>query len=302
MRRYRFDLQLLLVLLFVAVIFAAALAIRVIENPLGLFSEPNALLLNCQDLQGLRERAELRCRGAIVGHVKSIEWGEGQRFWIRAGISDRYKHWTFSPRGHVQGAVMQSAVTPSWIELLPSASNESFVLAGPSAQIDLVPAKQKPGAEGLMEKVSEISDAVLDMVRVVNPPKEGTGAAGAQPTATPPIQKVVRMIDDMSETSKSMREFAQRLKEKASDEELSRALVELKDAVAKLHEHVTEADGAIEETRAAMNQFKKATKTAGVSTEKFNDLVDRVGDTTMGRILIRKKNPSPSPSPRAGGR
>ena len=298
MRRYRFDFQVLLVLLFVAAIFVAALFIRVVENPLGIFSEPNELLLSCDDLQGLRERAELRCRGAIVGHVKKIEWG-GEQFSIKAGISNRYKDWSFAPRGHIQGAVMQSAVTPSWIELLPPQPNEPAVVAGPLAPIELIPAKQKAGAEGLMEKVTEIGDAVLDLVHVVNPPKADANVArpDAQATPTPPIQKIVRMIDDMSETSRSMREFALRLKEKSTDEELNHALQELKNAVAKLHEHVTEADGAIEETKAAMNQFKKAAKSTELSTQKFNDLVDRVGDTTMGRMLIRKKSPSPSPSP-----
>jgi hypothetical protein len=52
-----------------------------------------------------------------------------------------------------------------------------------------------------------------------------------------------------------LHEFAIRLQEKGSDEELSKALQELKTAVARLHEHVTEADGAVQETRAAMAQF-----------------------------------------------
>jgi phage-related tail protein len=157
----------------------------------------------------------------------------------------------------------------------------------------------------LAEKVSEIGDALLDLVHVINPPPEpaaqsGQGANGAnpQPSATPPIQKIVTMIDDMSKTTQSLHEFAIRLEERSSDEELSKALQALKAAVAKLHEHVTEADGAVQETKAAMSQFKKAAKKTDVSATKFNDLVDRVGDTTLGRALIRKKSPSPSPPPR----
>ena len=317
MRRYRFDLQVLFVLAFVAVIFLAAVFIRVVENPLGIFTEPNELLLYADDLQGVRERAEVRCRGTIVGHVKKIEWGtratvfagaaakmptsapdDRVRFWMKAGVNNRFKNWAFAPRGHIQGAVMQSAMTPSWIELLPPVESEQSVTPGPFAQIELLPPKQKPGAEGLIEKVTEITDAVLELVRVINPSGEAGVEGQVGPKPTPPIQKIVRMIDDMAETSRTMRDFAIRVKEKGSDDELHEALQELKAAVTKLHEHVTEADGAVEETKAAMATFKKAAKSADISADKFGNLVDRVGDTTMGRMLIRKKDPTPTPTPR----
>jgi ABC-type transporter Mla subunit MlaD len=327
MRRRRFDVQVLIVLLFVVGVFVSSLLIRVAENPFGLFAEPNELTLYCDDLLGLHERAELRCRGAVVGHVKSIQWGtrgialatigkraiagnrtaaEGpERFWIRAGVNNRYGAWKFARTGYIRGAVMESAVTPGWIELIPASASDSPAAAGSSTEIELVVDKSKPGAEGLAEKVTEIGDALLDLVHVINPPPQpaaqsGPGANGAnpQPSATPPIQKIVTMIDDMSKTTQSLHEFAIRLEERSSDEELSKALQALKAAVAKLHEHVTEADGAVQETKAAMSQFKKAAKKTDVSATKFNDLVDRVGDTTLGRALIRKKSPSPSPPPR----
>jgi hypothetical protein len=322
MRRRRFDVQVLLVLLFVLGVFVSSLLIRVAENPFGLFAEPNELTLYCDDLLGLHERAELRCRGAVVGHVKSIQWGtrrrafagigaraiagnrilaEGpERFWIRAGVNNRYGAWKFARMGYVRGAVMESAVTPSWIELIPASASDPAAAPGASTDIELVLDKQKPGAEGLAEKVSELGDALLDIVHVINPPPEPaaqTNGANPQPSATPPIQKIVTMIDDMSKTTHSLHEFAIRLEEKGSDEELSKALKELKTAVAELHEHVTEADGAVQETRSAMSQFKKAAKKTDLSATKFNDLMDRVGDTTLGRALIRKKGPSPSPAP-----
>jgi hypothetical protein len=327
MRRRRFDVQVLIVVLFVLGVFVSSLVIRVAENPFGLFAEPNELTLYCDDLLGLHERAELRCRGAVVGHVKSIQWGtrgialasigaraiagnritaEGpERFWIRAGVNNRYGAWKFARTGYIRGAVMESAVTPSWIELIPASASDAPAAGGSSTDIELVLDKQKPGAEGLAEKVSEIGDALLDIVHVINPPPQpaaqsGQGANGAnpQPSATPPIQKIVTMIDDMSKTTHSLHEFAMRLEERGSDQELSKALQELKTAVARLHEHVTEADGAVQETKAAMSQFKKAAKKTDLSATKFNDLMDRVGDTTLGHALIRKKSPSPSPSPR----
>ena len=334
MNRRGFDIQVLVVLLFVLAIFLAALFIRVVENPLGLFSEPNELVLYGDDLQGLRERAELRCRGAVVGHVKTIQWGTrvgalgsmGQgpvahplektesdgpkRFWIRAGISNRYNDWKFSSRGHIQGAVMQSAVTPSWIELAPVTASDPPAPPGSLAEIELLPEKQKPGAEGLVDKVTELGDALLEVVHVLNPPPKvvvqsdpgASGPVSSEPTATSPIQKIVKVIDDMSQTSRSLREFAIRLQEKSTDEELNKALQELKTAVAKLHKHVNDADGAVEETKAAMIEFRRAAKATDLSAAKFDDLVDRIGDTTLGRVLIRKKNTqkaaSPTPRPR----
>ena len=324
MRRRRFDVQVLIVFLFVAAVFVSSLLIRVAENPFGIFAEPNELTLYCDDLLGLHERAELRCRGAVVGHVKSIQWGtrgtalasigkraidrnrttaEGpERFWIRAGVNNRYGAWKFARMGYIRGAVMESAVTPSWIELIPASTTDAPVAGGSSTDIELLVDKRKPGAEGLAEKVSEIGDALLDLVHVINPPPQpaaqAANGANPQPSATPPIQKIVTMIDDMSKTTHSLHEFAVRLEEKSSDEELSKALEALKTAVTRLHEHVTEADGAVQETTAAMSQFKKAAKKTDVSATKFSDLIDRVGDTTLGRALIRKKSPSPSPHPR----
>src|SRR5947209_2596392 len=144
MRRRRFDVQVLIVLLFVSGVFILSLLIRVAENPFGLFAEPNELTLYCDDLLGLHERAELRCRGAVVGHVKAIQWGTRdkalattagraiaamrspttgpERFWIRAGLNNRYGEWKFARVGYIRGAVMESAVTPSWIELMPASA------------------------------------------------------------------------------------------------------------------------------------------------------------------------------------
>jgi len=329
-KRGRFDIQVVAVLLFVLVIFVATLFIRVAENPLGLFSEPRELVLYGQDLQGLRERAELRCRGAVVGHVKTIQWGtravalgkkigEGdlgsngksapdtvERFWIRAGINKRYKDWRFSLRGHVREAVMQSAVTPSWIELSPVTASDPVATAGSAAEIEIVPDKQKPGMEGLAEKATEIGDALLEVVHAINPPSDGIaqtdGEGSAEPRATPPIKQILKVIDDMSQTSHSLREFAGRLKDKSTDDELNNALQQLKATVAKLQEHINDADGAIQETKAAMIEFRHAARATDVNATKFGDLVDRVGDTTLGRVLIRKKAgekaASPAPRPR----
>src|SRR5438105_1966526 len=184
MRRRRFDVQVLIVVLFVGAVFAAAFFIRVAENPFGLFAEPNELTMYCDDLIGLHERAELRCRGAVVGHVKAIQWGtrasalasfagkaravgrntpnEPERFWIRAGVNNRYGTWKFSRTGHIRGAVMQSTVTPSWIELSPVTPSEPPPTNNSLAEIELVPDKQQPGAEGLIAKAAEIGDQVLD--------------------------------------------------------------------------------------------------------------------------------------------
>jgi hypothetical protein len=327
MRRRRFDVQVLIVILFVFGIFVSTLFIRVAENPFGLFAEPNELTMYCDDLLGLHERAELRCRGAVVGHVKAIQWGtranalanmggkrlagssttakEPERFWIVAGVNNRYGNWKFARLGHIRGAVMQSTVTPSWVELAPASASDSPAAGGLLAEIELVPDKQKPGAEGLMEKAAEVGDALLGIVHAINPPFQPVAQSGeatelspphtAQPT--PPIQKVVAVIDDIAQTTRSLREFALRLEEKSSDEELNKALQALKSAVAQLHDHITETDSAVQETKAAMIQFKKAATKTELSATKFNDLMDRVGDTTIGRAIIRKKSPSPSPSP-----
>jgi hypothetical protein len=326
MRRRRFDVQVLIVTLFVVGIFISAFFIRVAENPFGLFAEPNQLTLYCDDLLGLGERAELRCRGAVVGHVKSIRWGtratalanmggkriaggstsatEPERFWILAGVNNRYGNWKFARLGHIRGAVMQSTVTPSWIELVPASASDSPPASGSFAEIELQPDKQKPGAEGLIEKAAAVGDALLDIVHAINPPfqpvaQSGEGSEGSRPQAgpTPPIQKVVAVIDDIAQTTRSLREFALRLEQKSTDEELNKALQELKTAVVQLHDHVTETDSAVQETKAAMIQFKKAAKNTDLSATKFNDLMDRVGDTTIGRALIRKKSPTPTPSP-----
>jgi hypothetical protein len=322
MRRRRFDVQVVIVLLFMLGVFVSSFFIRVAENPFGLFAEPNELTLYCDDLFGLHERAELRCRGAVVGHVKSIQWGmrsaavasigrraiainrsttdEPERFWIRAGVNNHYGAWKFARLGHIRSSAMETAVTPSWIELTPASASDRLAAAGSSTEIELVADKQKRGTEGLAEKVTQVGDALLDLIHVINPPSVAQGGNGTipQPSPTPPIQKIVAMIDDMSQTTHSLHEFAIRLEEKSSDEELSKALQELRTAVDKLHEHVTAADGAVQETHAAMSQFKKAAKKTDVSATKFSDLIDRVGDTTLGRALIRKKSPSPSPSPR----
>ena len=65
--------------------------------------------------------------------------------------------------------------------------------------------------------------------------------------------------------------------------------------MARLHEHITEADGAVQETRAAMAEFKKAAKNTNVSATKFNDLVDRVDDTTLGRRPHSQESPVTHP-------
>lgn len=316
MRRRRFDVQVLIVLLFVGGVFAAAFFIRVAENPFGLFAEPNELTLYCDDLLGLGERAELRCRGAVVGHVKAIQWGtrgtalasfsgkrnspnqanstEPERFWIRAGLNNRFGTWRFSRIGHIRGAVMQSTVTPSWIELVPATPAEPAPTNNSVAEIQLVPDKEQPGAEGMIAKASQIGDGILDIMHAINPPRPDNPEAAA----TPPIEKIVTVIDDLSKATHSLREFAVRLDQKGSDQELTKALQDLKTAVAQLHEHVTEADGAVQETRDAMVQFKKAAKTTDASAAKFSDLVDRFGDTAIGRAFVRKKSPTPTPTPR----
>jgi hypothetical protein len=331
MRRRRFDVQVLIVILFVLAVFVSSLFIRVAENPFGLFAEPNGLTMYCDDLLGLHERAELRCRGAVVGHVKAIQWGtrtsalksfgdkrvtvdattekEPERFWVRAGVNNRYGTWKFARVGHIRGAVMQSTVTPSWIELTPASAADPPAEGGSFAGIQLMPDPEKPGAEGLMEKANKISDTLLHMMHEIDPASRAAARSGEtsegsalQPTPTPPIEKVVAAIDDISQTTRSLREFALRLEKKSTDEELSRTLRDLKDAVAKLHEHVTDADGAVQETKAAMQQFKKAAKHTEVSATKFSDLMDRVGDTALGRALIRKKAHSPTPTPTPGSR
>jgi len=340
MKRRPFDLQVLMVLLFVALIFFAWILIRIKENRLGLFSESIQMVLYANDLQGLRERAEIRCRGAVVGHVKKIEWGkraniawtggegtaggsagettagEPERFWVRGAIHTKYKAWKFSLRGHVRAAVVQSAVTPSWIELTPAtATSDASQQAGSLADVQLVPEEKKPGAEGAMDKVTEIGDALLEMIRVINPPKEGVaqpnqavnadGTISPQAAANQPLQKVVKMIDDLMQTSKSLREFASRLEGKSGDDELNKALQNLKTAVAKLHDHVSDTDGMVQETTSAMAELRQAAKNADVNIKKFGDLADRFGDTFMGRVLVRKKsgprpplaNASPTPRP-----
>ena len=69
----RIEIQLIVILLCGLVFAAAWIGIQAARDNVGVWSESAELHFTTAELVGLAPRSELRCAGAVVGHVRKIE-------------------------------------------------------------------------------------------------------------------------------------------------------------------------------------------------------------------------------------
>ncbi len=112
----KLELQTIVVLLCALGIAGSWIGIQIARDTIGKWSEAHELWFTTGNLLGLGPRSELRCAGAVIGHVRAVKSGMGAdgtpQFTIIAGVGRDFASWGFAPRGTVELGVVESALSP----------------------------------------------------------------------------------------------------------------------------------------------------------------------------------------------
>lgn len=324
--KQKLELQTLIVLLCALGVAVSWIGIQIARESFGRWSEAHELRFATSDLLGLGPRSELRCAGAVVGHVRKVTPGtaaNGQpQFTVIAGVGREFSAWKFAPRGVVMFAVVQSALSPSWINLdIDTTSSGVLALEPKNGPLPLLPLEREP-AKGDLENITtridkaiarftepqpgrtqsvtdELAETVSHLDGVVASLDGQTRSAETDPAKRPPIDRLLLNLD--ATTGNLNQITASLAKIVGPDGGLSHTLATLDSTLVRLEELTGEMTKTVNHLNLKVDtSLGKMNTLLDDSTATVTGLqgkVDRLGNTFVGRMLIAKPDKKATPVP-----
>ena len=335
MIRNRLDIQIVLIIGCVTAVVFLAIGIEVVRARLGEWSERKELVMEAGELFDLEVRAELRCRGAVIGHVRSISPPKNPAdrtdlFRITAGIKEEYGHWSFSRNAIIKKSVIQSAISPSWIDLTVVLGNEgvrpqSLWHRKADAEldtIDLLEERNPNEVSDLFEEYKKIARTLQKELALFTTPRGDQGSvidnfALAIDNISHLIKDPKRLADkpvgdrthgenfraNLDDASLAIKENCDMRPWRRTLENIEQASVAFKETTSKLRDKAVDKrfDQAFVDFEDALALLKQRIRqTDGFiqeltrTTAAIRDLTTRFGDTGFGHLIVRRpEEPKP---------
>ncbi|EDY21868.1 hypothetical protein CfE428DRAFT_1114 [Chthoniobacter flavus Ellin428] len=245
------------------------------------------------------------------------------QFIVIAGVGREFSAWKFAPRGVVMFAVVQSALSPSWINLdIDTSPSGVLALEPKNGPLPLLPLEREP-AKGDLENITTRIDKAIARFTEPQP--------GHAQAVTDELAEAVRHLDGVVASLDGQNAFhRERSRETSADR--SPAFEPRRDHPGNLNqitaslEKIVGPDGGLNHTLATLDSTLvrldeltgEMTKTVNhlnlkvdTSLGKMNTLlddstatvnglqgkVDRLGNTFVGRMLIAKPDKKATPVP-----
>jgi len=268
------------------------------------------------DAYGVSKRSALICQGLNVGEVVSVEPqanADGSLMVLmRATLQPKYEDWNFAPETRVKSAGFTAALAGAPIELTFAGRLDPEQLSNYREQpqkFQVSPpeetGEQIQVAIGRINKITEPFTAVVPREELPgswqgpeNPTRADVIAANLL-SASNALKQASDKLDHEMDATADATLMAQLRGIKTNIDEVSAEAVTLLEGLQKttgaLDEKLDDVLGETEAQRARMrNELNQLLETSEEMVEKIDNLIPRVGDTFMGRLLIRKeRKPGP---------
>ena len=316
----KLELHTVIILLCALGIAGSWIGIQIANDSRGEWSEAHELHFTTQDLLDLGPRSEVRCAGAVIGHVRKVTSGIAAdgvpRFTIIAGVGREFSSWKFAPRGVVMSALVQSALSPSWINLDADATPSGVqartprdgklpllgLARGPSkidlenisAQIDkVILGLTEPRKGSTKSTLEELAETVHHLDEVAASLEGKSLSAANDPAKSPPIEYILTKLHASADNLESATNSLKNTVGKGG--ELNHALVTLNESLLRFEQLTDESTKAI--THLNLRVDSSVGKT-NLLLDTLQGKADRLGETFVGRMLIAKPDkPAATPAP-----
>jgi len=328
----RFDIQLPVLLLFVAFVVVSAIFLfrEIAADPLRITSGAFPISFTSPTAEGLGFGSELRCQGLTVGRVRTVKVAEQNdviatgtpatcvTFRIEAALDKPYASWVFKDSPLVRAGLGPAYLGLSSIEL------EIAEIRPPGEKLppqelalryeDGRLGRMQDDASLLLESVVRRSDLTGERVASgkatavertlwnLNRFTEKLDAAVTRLTVDEKRPSPLsRLVDSTDKLSALVDELGTQVKdltaESADTVQRSRAAIEKLDAtISRLERNSLEVLGETPaQRRAVRSEMLETLHHLRSASDSLDDLIPRVGETALGRMLIKKKT-----SPAAG--
>lgn len=298
----KIEIQTIIVLLCVLGIAGAWIGIQISKDSLGVWSQSSEIHFTSSDLLGLGPRSELRCAGAVIGHVRTITpsiTSDGKaQFHLVSGVKDEFAAWPFAPFGTVKAGVVQSALAPSSITLELSMEPNAIKAVAPKAGIPptlpLVKDQPKNDMGAIMDQYVKLGNQIDTTIRQFTEPQNGREKSVLQELAES-VPSAAASLQNVEGVTTSLR------LQLSEDGQIDQALTELNTSLGRLQKLTDELTKTV--TNMNIKVDTSLTKVDGLleeSTMTMTDLrikMEGFGESFVGRMLVGKPDATPTPSP-----
>lgn len=298
----KLELQTIIVLVCVLAIAGAWIGIQVTRDSLGIWSESAEIHFTTNDLLGLGPRSELRCAGALVGHVRKVTPSIGPdgraQFYLVSGIKNDFAAWRFAPVGIVKAGVVQSALAPSSIVLELSPAPDAIIASTPKdgtpPTLPLEKEKPKNDMNAIVDQYVKLGNQIDTTIRQFTEPQNGRPKSVMQELAEslPAVAGSLQNVENLTTTLKV---------QVSEDGKIDQTLTALNASLARLQtltDELTKTVGTV--NTKADTSLKKVDGLLDETTRTvaaLHNKMDGFGGTFVGRMLVGKSSPTPTPSP-----
>jgi ABC-type transporter Mla subunit MlaD len=327
--RREFEKDVILVLIILLGLGGAWIGIQVARDSRGSWSEAAELRFTTSDLQGLEARSEVLCAGAVIGHVRSVTPGLNQEgkpsFTLTAGVKREYAAWKFKRAGLIQVGLVATVFSPSNILLEVSGASDAVQAREPRQGASLDGVKlAREGSEidpseilkqftepqngnklSVIEQIQDFANSLPHASSALRDLNDITASLNGQPHATEaeannprPIDRLLRNLEtttgNLSAASESLN------KTMGEDGDLKKTLATLNASLGNIQKMSAETAKVVSEFHLTLG--KSMRKIDGLLNETNDTMVtlhskaDGLGDTFVGRMLIKKPGATPSPA------
>lgn len=299
----KLEIQTIVVLICVLAIAGAWIGIQISKDSLGIWSQSSEIHFTSSDLLGLGPRSELRCAGAVVGHVRKITPSIGPdgnaQFFLVSGVKNEFAQWPFAPIGTVKAGVVQSALVPSSITLELSSEPDAIKAVQPKVgappSLPLVKEQPKNDMGAIMDQYVKLGNQIDTTIRQFTEPQSGREKSVLQELAES-VPSAAASLQNVEGATTSLRV------QLSEDGKIDQALTELNSSLGQLQKLTDELTKTV--TNMNLKVDTSLTKVDGLleeSTLTMTDLrtkMEGFGGTFVGRMLVGKPEPVPSPTPK----
>lgn len=296
----KLEFQTIVVLLCVLAVAGAWIGIQITKDSLGVWSEAAEIHFTSDNLFGIGPRSELRCAGAVVGHIRRITPSVGPdgkaRFHLLSGIRRDYATWKFAPVGIVKAGVVESALSPSSISLEldpgPNAVRAVVPKLGKPPTLPLEKEKSKSDLTEVVEQYRRLGDRIDSTIRQFTEPQNGR--------AQSVMEELAKAIPSASDSLRNIENVTDNIRAQVSPDgkidltlnSLNRNLAQLQLLTDQVSKTVTNVNTQLNTGMRKVNGLlDETTDTVGALHGKVNGL----GGTFFGRMLIAKPDEPAKP-------
>jgi ABC-type transporter Mla subunit MlaD len=296
----KLEFQTIIVLLCVICVAGAWIGIQVTKDSLGVWSEAAEIHFTSDNLLGIGPRSELRCAGAVVGHIRRITPSVGPdgkaRFDLISGIRRDYAAWKFAPVGIVKAGVVESALSPSSIGLEldpgPGAVRAVVPKLGKPPVIPLEKEKSQSDLTEVVEQYRRLGDRIDSTIRQFTEPQGGRTQSV--------MEELAQAIPSAAESLRNIENVTDNIRTQVSpDGKIDLTLNSLNRNLAQLQLLTEQVSKTVANVNGQLNTgMRKVNGLLDETTDTMSALhgkVDGLGGTFFGRMLIAKPDEPTKP-------